>query len=269
MPIQPDFLREFDIPSTWLTYVTGLCNQHSWTHYYLWEAFQFLDLLRESGIESVENLKILEPGCGAGVVGALLALKGADVTYLDYSARELKRARHTATLLNVEQQTTFIHADLFNMPLQKRSFDIVWNDGVIEHFDTPDTVVSTMAHYCKQEGRVLVTTPAKRTPHTWFIRSWRRRRGAYERFDGWGKERSYDESDLHYFLKMAELINIKTDVCNLRRSLLDDYLILPMLEHSLSKETLLSLIRFVDRLETDSSFWRRFGFIAGAIGQVP
>jgi 2-polyprenyl-3-methyl-5-hydroxy-6-metoxy-1,4-benzoquinol methylase len=79
--------------------------------------------------------RILEVGCGTGQLGAYLSLGGRAVVGVDMTRRSLElaagfKARHRLVHCN------FLQANLFELPLKPRSFDLVICKGVL--MATPD-----------------------------------------------------------------------------------------------------------------------------------
>ena len=225
-------------------------------------------MLELLGAKRVNGLKILEPGCSNGVVGCLFSLMGADVTLIDYSDKELLKAQKYAHELGVRSRIKFIQADLFSMPLPLRTYDLIWNDGVIEHFEDPVAVIKIMAQMARPGGKVLVTAPNKWTLNTLFIRAWRRWRNAYP-FDRWGRERSFSEAQLGRMLYLAGLSNVRTSTHHLRRAFFDDYVVYPLLQGcGALKPWTPFVVNAVDTLEASVPPLAKLGFVAAAVGEV-
>lgn len=81
--------------------------------------------------ECSNNIKIIELGCELGVTSLLLNDKFSK-TLLDLNplAIELTKKAHK----KLDKKAKFIIADMFNMPIENKEFDILFNAGVIEHF---------------------------------------------------------------------------------------------------------------------------------------
>lgn len=85
-----------------------------------------LDLKKEA--------KLIEIGCGSGHLSAILAQKGYDVTLLDFSEVALEKSKEC--FKNLKLQGKFINANLFELHnIIRGNYDLVWNSGVMEHFD--------------------------------------------------------------------------------------------------------------------------------------
>ena len=106
--------------------------------------------------------KIIEPGSGSGIISARLAKQGYDVTILDLSENALKIAEKNFTKIKVKGD--FVKGDIFDMPFEPETFDIAWNQGVIEHFDDIEDVVRKMDVLVKKNGYLVIFVPAYNSP---------------------------------------------------------------------------------------------------------
>lgn len=103
---------------------------------------------------------VLEPGCGAAMCSSQLAKEGAKVTCLDFSIEALKKARENFTDLG----GNFILGDLSSLPFKENVFDLVWNEGVLEHFTNPNAPFSEMVRVAKNGGTVSIMAPNRLNP---------------------------------------------------------------------------------------------------------
>src|SRR3989344_7313348 len=71
---------------------------------------------------------ILEAGCGSGYMVSYFQNHGHYSVGLDINEEPLKVARDMFGAKNLKK------GDLFNLPFENSFFDIVWNEGVLEHF---------------------------------------------------------------------------------------------------------------------------------------
>jgi len=79
---------------------------------------------------------ILEPGCGSGKFSLALASLGHQVVALDYVAAVLQGARAAEQCLaglRPGQLICFCQGTLDPLPFPDDSFDLVVNEGVVEH----------------------------------------------------------------------------------------------------------------------------------------
>ncbi|MBI3815871.1 MAG: methyltransferase domain-containing protein [Nitrospinae bacterium] len=166
---------------------------------------------------------------------------------------------------DLAKSAKFIKGDILKMPFKDEKFDLVWNGGVIEHFENPSEAIKKMAVLTRHGGCVFVSVPALFTPHTFIVRPHRRRiRNFY--FDIWGKEKSYTEGAIAKEMKRAGLKDILTSTCNIRRTFLDDYVVVPRLKKFMPNH-ISQALNFFDWLEMNVPFLHYLGFTVGAIGR--
>jgi ubiquinone/menaquinone biosynthesis C-methylase UbiE len=92
------------------------------------------------GLENaMPGAKLLEIGCGTGN-RTMLAAKHFGVeefTGFDQSRESLKVAKQVAREENFEKQFNAVEGDLFNLPFEDNSFDVVVSWGVLHHTSNP------------------------------------------------------------------------------------------------------------------------------------
>ena len=122
-------------------------------------------LYRERG-----PLKLLELGCGTGSCTLAFTATHADMvksaTFVDFSNKALTIVRATAIKYGLQGKVTTINADLFHAPFSDKSFDLVWNEGVIEHFDGAlrQQSFEEMCRLTTDNGCIAVIVPNARNP---------------------------------------------------------------------------------------------------------
>lgn len=254
----------YKIPEKWLNYVIELTTKKLWCQYYIREAYQVLELLK---LKDLSGIKILEPGSGSGIAGCLFALMGAEVTLLDNDESAIIEAKNHAANMGIESNIRYVNADIFNIPLENE-FDLVWNDGVIEHFDKPELVARKMKEMAKPNGKVIILVPGKWTLHSMFLRQIRRKFNEGYLQDRWGREKSYSQTELKRLFCSIGLKDIQTSCCNIRRALLEDIYILSFMRHYLPIEIAFFSTFFFDYIEHRLPVLSKLGFVVGAIGTV-
>ncbi len=105
-----------------------------------------------------KNKKILETGAGTGRDGIKFARLGADVCLLDYSKNSLELARR---YLNEEKNASvnLVLADALNTPFDEETFDIVFHQGLLEHFNDPVPLIRENHRILKKGGLLIVDVP--------------------------------------------------------------------------------------------------------------
>jgi len=106
----------------------------------------YLDEMSKAIISELEDIcgylrgkRVLEAGCGRGIISARMAELGAEVYLLDISEEALQIARKHFIAKNLHAM--FLHGDILDLPFRESRFDLVWNAGVMEHFEEGCRVV--------------------------------------------------------------------------------------------------------------------------------
>jgi len=110
----------------------------------------------------ISGKKILESGCGTGKISLELTKLGAKCTLLDKSPTAIDIAKDIYSKAKLDAK--FVLGDIFELPFPDGSFDIVWNAGVLEHFDENYTAsaIKEMCRVCKADGKVVIYVPSAR-----------------------------------------------------------------------------------------------------------
>ncbi|WP_246239636.1 glycosyltransferase [Paenibacillus anseongensis] len=114
-------------------------------------------------IGPLRDQQICEAGSGTGKISLRLAMDGAAVTLVDYSAQALEQSR--MAFKQKDQQGEFVLADIRKMPIEANKHDLCWSAGVLEHFSLEEKVniLKEMARVTKPGGKVLVLVPYSRS----------------------------------------------------------------------------------------------------------
>jgi ubiquinone/menaquinone biosynthesis C-methylase UbiE len=115
-----------------------------------------LDIRRRFALANVHpGERVLDLGSGAGDLTADLAGAGAMATGIDVAEAALRRARAR------HPGVTFLLAPIDGaLPLDDRSFEVVWASEVIEHVADTARWLSEVRRVLVPSGRLLLTTPS-------------------------------------------------------------------------------------------------------------
>ncbi len=106
----------------------------------------------------VSGVRILDVGCGGGLVSEQLAKAGAIVTGIDRSAPSIATARRHAVgsgLFNIE----YLVGSVFDLPFADASFDAVVSSDFLEHVsDRLDDAVGEMSRVVRSGGVIAYDT---------------------------------------------------------------------------------------------------------------
>lgn len=109
---------------------------------------------------AVAPARVLEVGCGSGAVSGALARAGYDVVGVD-TAEPLVRKAHERY-----PSVAFFAADVDALPASLGSFDVLGMFDVLEHLDSPASLLRSAMRFVRPGGLVIATVPALRSLHT-------------------------------------------------------------------------------------------------------
>lgn len=100
---------------------------------------------------------ILEAGCGSAIDLSNIQNKNSPKRYgLDYSFNAVRLNKKIYEKIG---KFNFICGDLLALPFKSNSFDLVFNAGVIEHFEDPLIPLREMIRVTKKGGYIVVIVP--------------------------------------------------------------------------------------------------------------
>jgi 2-polyprenyl-6-hydroxyphenyl methylase / 3-demethylubiquinone-9 3-methyltransferase len=130
-----------------------------------------LNPLRLEWIDGQVNLsgkKVLDVGCGGGILAESMAKRGASVTGIDLATKALKVAQLHAIEANVANLSyREVSAEALSAE-QPESFDVVTCMEMLEHVPQPASVVQACAKLAKPGGHVFFST-INRNPKAWLF----------------------------------------------------------------------------------------------------
>lgn len=101
-------------------------------------------------IGNLKGLKILDVGCGGGLLSEEFAKKGAKVMGIDVSINSLKIAKAHASKNNLAITYTKAYAE--DIPSKDNKFDVVVCADCLEHVDNLEKVISEVSRVLKNNG---------------------------------------------------------------------------------------------------------------------
>ena len=117
-------------------------------------------------IAKINEGKIFEPGSGGGMTCANFAKRGFEITSMDLSDNALRKG--VSLFKSLSLNAKFLVGDLFKLPLKDEEFDIVFNQGVMEHFRLANLDASSgikeMLRVLKKDGTLIIYVPAYFSP---------------------------------------------------------------------------------------------------------
>ncbi len=112
------------------------------------------NLKRKSSMP-LKNLRILDLGCGGGLLSEPMARLGAQVTGLDASKNNIRIAQSHA--LKNKLKINYIHGSIEKTNF-KTTFDVILNMEIIEHVNNVDLFIKSCRKNIKNSGIMFVAT---------------------------------------------------------------------------------------------------------------
>ena len=111
----------------------------------------------ESRIGTLADKKILDIGCGGGILAEALALKGANVTGIDMAEKSLKVAKMHLHESGLDIDYQMITAEQFAQQ-KAGTFDIVTCLEMLEHVPDPASIITAATGLLKPDGQLFLST---------------------------------------------------------------------------------------------------------------
>jgi len=160
-------------------------------------------ITRELARLPLEGRWSLEVGAGSGRDSLELARRGSKVVVLDYVRTSFQVIRRQADALGLTVHP--VCADAQRMPFREGTFDLVFHQGLMEHFRDPLPLVRENARVLVPGGHVLIDVPQKFHVYTAakhamiLLGRW---------FAGW--ETEYTPAELEAITRRAGLAPVRT-----------------------------------------------------------
>ena len=112
-------------------------------------------ILEQINNRNIKNLKILDLGCGGGIICEPLARLGAQVTGIDFSPNNIKAAK-THSKKN-KLKINYISKDIEKSKLNGK-FDIILMFEVLEHLDNWKKIITNIKKNLNKNGLIIIST---------------------------------------------------------------------------------------------------------------
>ena len=124
-------------------------------------AFNFIrikfikETLNKSAVDNLKNLKILDIGCGGGILSEPLARLGAKVTGVDENEKAIKVAINHAKKNKLNIKYKKINFNQINL---NEKFDVILCMEVLEHVENVEMLISKVNKLLKPKGKFIGST---------------------------------------------------------------------------------------------------------------
>ncbi len=103
----------------------------------------------------LENLNILDIGCGGGLLSEPLARLGAKVTGIDPIKRNIEIAKHHLKKSNLNIKYYNFSPEKFK---SKTKYDVILNMEIVEHVENIDLFIKESSKFLKKSGIMFIAT---------------------------------------------------------------------------------------------------------------
>jgi ubiquinone/menaquinone biosynthesis C-methylase UbiE len=115
-------------------------------------ALRFVD-----GLSLPPNTKVLEVGCGAGIMATALAHRGASVVAVDRVEAMLAHARDRAKGAGVADRVHLARSDAASLPFESGTFRLVVGLGLLMWVPSPEAAALEMSRILEPGGFILLS----------------------------------------------------------------------------------------------------------------
>ena len=112
-----------------------------------------------ANVTDLKNKWVLEVGAGSGRDSFNLVEQGAKVITLDYAKSSLDVIKDIVDTTG--RNVILVQADAFRLPFKENSVDIIFHQGLLEHFTNPQGILSENYRVMKTGGFTLADVPQK------------------------------------------------------------------------------------------------------------
>ena len=126
-----------------------------------------LNYIKEQCGGSLQGKRILDIGCGGGILSESLALEGATVVGIDLAEAGLEVAKLHLLESGLDIDYKFISAEEL-VESEQESFDVIACLEMLEHVPDPSLVIEACSKLVKSNGRVFFST-INRNPKAYFF----------------------------------------------------------------------------------------------------
>ncbi len=129
-------------------------NLKSYVNYKIKNKHKLINLI----IKYSNNKKIMEAGCGTGIISTYLSSLGYDVTEVDNDDKILGLAKMISKDYIKGNLPKFVKKDILKLDFDANSFEVIFSNGVLEHF-SDEHILKILKLQLKQGKYVIVGIP--------------------------------------------------------------------------------------------------------------
>lgn len=105
----------------------------------------------------LKGKKVLDVGCGGGILSEAMAKAGATVTGLELASQVIEIARNHASASQLDIEYVQIPVEDYALA-HPQAFDVITCLEMLEHVPDPQAIIQAMAKLLKPGGKIIVST---------------------------------------------------------------------------------------------------------------
>ncbi|UCD20575.1 MAG: class I SAM-dependent methyltransferase [archaeon] len=106
-----------------------------------------------------KNSKVLDAGCGSGYFTGFFASKKVKVIGIDTSKKARDMTKRNLAKLKLKAKVE--NGNVLKLKYKKDSFDVIFTDGLLEHFKNPEKILEQFKRVIKKKGVIITFVPNK------------------------------------------------------------------------------------------------------------
>ncbi len=177
----------------------ALWEQHKEEPVHEQELAHIIKLYKKHNGKTLKGTKVLETGAGSGTDSIAMAKMTKCSPYcVDYSSQSIDFMKRNFAKNKIKG--TYVKADIKKIPFPDNTFDVIFSNGVLEHFREPIPIVQEQMRILRKGGILVFGVP-----ETWTLYTVKKhmlmRKGQW--FAGW--ETQYSKREITKMMKKAGL----------------------------------------------------------------
>lgn len=122
-------------------------------------------------IGDVRGKKVLDCGCGDGLIACYLAAKGGGIVWaFDISGNMIETAERRARLLKIGDKIHFQCCSFEEADYSEECFDIIYGNMILHHLENPELVIQKIERMLRSDGKAVFRETSAINPALMLIR---------------------------------------------------------------------------------------------------
>lgn len=128
------------------------------------QKYLYDNLIFINEIGNISNLKILDCGCGDGIIACYLASQGAEVWGFDISDKMILNANRRATIYGLGPRINFKCCSFESADYPSDFFDVVYGNMILHHLEDKSSAIQNVKRILRQGGYAIFRDTSASNP---------------------------------------------------------------------------------------------------------